>query len=143
MENKLPKFRGKKKHSALRNILTWIQGKKSYSEKSGELLEQLEEEQQRVSSEDGSNGLESAGEQDRQNSSEILNVVQYDMFNIVTSDKGTFIALGNNRVSEMLSGEIECKSVIDDKDWKLIFNVIAVTANAIIRQKESEKETPN
>lgn len=50
-------------------------------------------------------------------------------------DQGTFIAIGNNRVTEMMTRE-EAEDQIINRDWQLIISLISVVTEAI--QKETE-----
>lgn len=72
-------------------------------------------------------------------SSQIIEVKEHEIFNIVCSDNGYFVALGNNRLSEIEDNIEECYRMINEKDWKLLFNVIATTSNAVIKTAENKE----
>ena len=124
------------------NPLTWIlkQGKQlaKYRKKSGTELEVSEGQKLKESSE-LSNGLRYGEEEtNKQKSSEIVKNVEADIFRIVTTEDGSFVALGNNRLTEYMS-EKEAYARVMERDWELIFNVIATTAKAIIKT-QNQKE---
>jgi len=124
------------------NPLMWIlrQGKQlaGYRKKNGIKLEVREEQRSKESSE-LSNGLRYGEEKtNKEKSSEIVKNEEADIFRIVTTEEGSFVALGNNRLTEYVSEEDAYRMVID-RDWQLIFNVIATTAKAIIKTQNQEQ----
>lgn len=44
-------------------------------------------------------------------------------FTIITLEKGSFIAIGNKRVTEYTTKQ-ECKNLIFERDWDLIANMV-------------------
>lgn len=54
---------------------------------------------------------------------ELIEREDYNLFTIVTTEKGSFVALGQHRLTDFFSSD-ECKQLIDGKDWLLLVSVI-------------------
>jgi hypothetical protein len=129
------------KKIGLARLFTWMKKQGKYwvqdHKEGGEKLEQKNEPKSKVI--EGISPITQDGEGgNNSKSSEIVKNEEADIFRIVTTEDGSFVALGNNRLTEFVSEEDAYRMVID-KDWQLIFNVIATTAKAIINttnQKE-------
>lgn len=70
--------------------------------------------------------------------SEIIKQSEYDMFTIIETEHGAFVALGNNRISELCT-KSECIEKINNANWNLIFNMICVTTKAYMKIEEETK----
>lgn len=81
-------------------------------------------------------------DQNKPTSSEIVKRYEYNIFEIIETEQGCFIALGNNRLSELQSKN-DCIEQIDKRDYKLLFNVIAVTSKAFIAVETNKTEINN
>lgn len=129
------------KKIGLARLFTWmkIQGKYWVQDhkRGGEKLEQKNEPKSKVIegispiTQDGGGGNSSK-------SSEIVKNEEAEIFRIVTTEEGSFVALGNNRLTEYVS-EKEAYAMVMERDWQLIFNVIATTAKAIIKTQNQEE----
>lgn len=82
---------------------------------------------------DTSQLLKNGEKENKEHSSEIIKVQEYEIFSVVTTEEGTFVAMGNNRISKMYNTVDEAQFAIDNRDWELLFNVVATTSNAIIK----------
>lgn len=51
-------------------------------------------------------------------------------FHLVTTTEGCFIAMGNNRISDITSKE-ECEKQVQEKNWKLVLIAAAVYINSL------------
>lgn len=91
-----------------------------------------------------SNGLLDGEEKiNRSQSGELISTLDADMFKIVTTEEGSFIALGSNRLTDYRSEKM-CKIMVETRDYQLLFNLIAVTAEAIVKTYlDNEKNNVN
>jgi len=58
-------------------------------------------------------------------------------FELVTTDEGTFVALGHYRLSESMTEDEACRLIVE-KDWNFLLSVINVFVNQL-KLKENEQ----
>ncbi|WNK14256.1 MAG: hypothetical protein [Microvirus sp.] len=65
--------------------------------------------------------------------------IPHTPFTVITinadDEKGTFIAVGNKRITELISKEVADKK-IKYRDWDIITSVISIIVEAIIDERE-------
>ena len=71
----------------------------------------------------------------KDNSHSLVNKFEMVIFTIVTIDKGSFVALGNKRLTDFGSIE-DCKKWVKERDYKFLFNLMATIAEAMVAEKK-------
>lgn len=56
---------------------------------------------------------------------ELVQREDVDIFTIVTTEKGSFIAIGQSRLTDYTSIDI-CRKWIEEKNWILIFSLVSL-----------------
>jgi hypothetical protein len=140
MKTENPKFNGKKKYSQQLDMLISKLVKKFTHVKNTTSSDVTKSGSLNVNEHGILNTSNNTEEKINSKSSEIIKAEEYDMFTIVETDNGYFIALGNNRLSEFKESKQECKYLIDNKDWSLMFNVIITSCKAFINSELNKVE---
>lgn len=63
-------------------------------------------------------------------------------FQIVNTDSGAFIAIGNQRISDLMTVE-ECKKMVEEKTWGLICTTIAIITERVMESIQLEDKARN
>lgn len=58
-------------------------------------------------------------------------------FQIITIEQGSFLAVGNKRVTDYTTKE-ECKRMIEEKGWDLICTVVTIIAEHVADFRETD-----
>lgn len=97
-------------------------------------LSKLKWRKKRVKSGISTQSTSTSDAEKKDNSSSLVNKFEMDIFTIVTIDKGSFVALGNKRLTDFGSIE-DCKRWVKERDYKFLFNLMATIAEAMIEEK--------
>lgn len=63
-------------------------------------------------------------------------------FHVVNTESGAFIAIGNQRISDLMTVE-ECKKMVEEKTWGLICTTIAIITERVMESIKLEDKAKN